>query len=43
MKGIDDEFVEHGTREELLELLGLTPAQIVEAVLALLPKVAATV
>ena len=43
MKGIDDEFVEHGTREELLELLGLTPAQIADTVLALLPKVAATV
>lgn len=43
MKGIDDEFVEHGTREELLELLGLTPANIVDTVLALLPKVAATV
>lgn len=38
--GIDDEFVEHGAREELLALLGLTPLQIIDKVLTLVPEVA---
>ncbi|UCD38172.1 MAG: 1-deoxy-D-xylulose-5-phosphate synthase [Fidelibacterota bacterium] len=35
--GIGDEFVEHASREELLEMLGLTPGQIVEQVLTVAP------
>ncbi|MFC1547759.1 1-deoxy-D-xylulose-5-phosphate synthase [Candidatus Neomarinimicrobiota bacterium] len=38
--GIDDEFVEHGTREELLKLLRLAPTQLVDTILALLPEAA---
>lgn len=32
--GINDKFVEHGSRNELLELCGLTPNQIAEKILA---------
>lgn len=39
--GIEDEFVEHATRGELLELLGLTPARIVRRVLEMMPSMAA--
>jgi len=38
--GIQDEFVEHATREELLEMLGLTPARIIERVLEAVPSMA---
>ncbi|MFB0517485.1 MAG: 1-deoxy-D-xylulose-5-phosphate synthase [Candidatus Neomarinimicrobiota bacterium] len=38
--GIKDEFVEHATRQELLEMLGLTPARIVEQVLKLVSSMA---
>ncbi len=40
--GIPDAFVEHGTQEELYDLIGLSPAGIAEAALAmLLPDAAA--
>ena len=39
--GIEDEYVEHAKRGELLELLGLTPAGIVERVLEMMPSMAA--
>ncbi len=39
--GIEDEYVEHATRGELLEMLGLTPARIVERVLEIMPSMAA--
>lgn len=37
--GIADEYIGHGTREELLKMAGLTPAQVVEQVLE---RIAAT-
>ena len=34
--GLPDEFTEHGTREELLNIVGLTPAKIKEKILEIL-------
>ncbi len=39
--GIEDEYVGHATRGELLEMLGLTPVRIVERVLEMMPSMAA--
>jgi 1-deoxy-D-xylulose-5-phosphate synthase len=39
--GIDDEFTEHGTRSELLEMIGLTSADIVKRATEIVGKVAA--
>lgn len=39
--GIDDKYVEHGTRKELLEMIGLSPARIVERVLEMMPSMVA--
>ncbi len=39
--GIGDRYVEHGTREELLEMIGLSPAGIVERVLEMMPSMVA--
>lgn len=39
--GIDDEFTEHGTRAELLEMIGLTSANIVKRATEIIAKVAA--
>ena len=38
--GIEDDFVEHATRGELLDLLGLTPTRIVRRVLEMMPSMA---
>ncbi|MFC1543408.1 1-deoxy-D-xylulose-5-phosphate synthase [Candidatus Neomarinimicrobiota bacterium] len=39
--GIEDIFIEHATRGELLEMLGLTPSRIVERILEMIPSIAA--